>query len=95
MGLEQDPARRQDLAALRERYTASIAGELASKRPDIIVDDGTNGPRAPVLLNIESQHPMPPLHDAPAIAEALRSYRVLHQDASVTILIRADIAARE
>lgn len=95
MGLEQDPARRQDLAALRERYTASITGELAAKRPDIIVDDGTNGPRAPVLLNVKDQHPMPPLHDAPGIAEVLRNYRILHQDASGTVLIRADIVARE
>ncbi|QKD00480.1 hypothetical protein [Mesorhizobium loti] len=94
MGLEQDPAIRQDLAALRERYTASIAGELAAKRPDIIIDDGTSGPRPPVLLNVKDQHPMPSLHDAPGIAEALRNYRVLHQDASVTVFIRADIAAR-
>lgn len=94
MGLEQDPATRQDLAALRERYTASIAGELALKRPDIIVDDGTSGPHLPVPLNANKQHPMPPLHEAPGIAEVLRGYRVLHQDASVTIFIRADIAAR-
>ena len=37
---------------------------------------------------------MPSLHDAPAIAQVLRSYRLLHQSGSVTVLIRNDIAAR-
>ncbi|WP_137928928.1 hypothetical protein [Mesorhizobium comanense] len=90
---EPDPGVRQNLAELRQQYTASIAGELQAKRPDIIIDDGTAGPRPPVLLKPENLPAVPSLHDAPAIAQALRNYRLLYQGASVTVFIRGDIAA--
>jgi len=93
MQLESDPETRQGLAALRESYAVSIASELTAKRPDIIIDDGTDGPRAPVLLDLADRQPMPPLNDNPAIAKALADYRMLFQAASVTVLIRSDIAA--
>ncbi|TPJ50462.1 MULTISPECIES: hypothetical protein [unclassified Mesorhizobium] len=93
--LKRDAAIRQDLAALRERYALSIAGELTAKRPDIVVDDGTAGPHTPVLLDLTDQPPMPSLHDNPAIARVLSDYRLLHQNRSVTVLIRADIATRD
>ncbi|MER9329947.1 hypothetical protein [Mesorhizobium sp. M0488] len=95
MTLEHDPAKRGDLAALRERYAVSIASELAAKRPDIVIDDGAAGPRAPVQLDLITQQSMPPLHDNPAIAAALADYRPLLRNGSVTVLIRADIAARD
>ncbi|MBN9220021.1 MAG: hypothetical protein J0I79_18920 [Mesorhizobium sp.] len=94
MAIEPDPEVRQALADLRQKYTASIADELAAKRPDIIIDDGTTGPRPPVLLNLKDQPTVPSLHDAPAIAQVLRNYRLLHQSPSVTVFIRADIADR-
>jgi hypothetical protein len=55
-----DLARRQDLETLRQQYTMAIASELAAKRPEIVVDDGTAEPRAPI-----------PLRDNIAIAKAL------------------------
>jgi hypothetical protein len=79
----QDPAQRMQLAALQQHYTTAIAGEIAAKRPEIVVDDGTAEPRAPV-----------PLRDDAAIAKALQGYRQLFQNGSVTVLVRADIADR-
>jgi len=81
---EPDPAQRRDLERLRQQYTIAIASELAAKRPDIVVDDGTAEPRAPI-----------PLRDNIAIAKALEGYRPLVQNGSVTVLIRADAAARQ
>ncbi len=82
--LVQDPAQRLDLETLLQQYTAAIAGELAAKRPDIVVDDGTAEPRAPI-----------PLRDNIAIAKSLADYRPLLQNGSVTLLIRADVKARQ
>lgn len=82
--LAQDPAQRLDLETLRQEYILAIARELAAKRPDIVVDDGTAEPRAPT-----------PLRDNVTIAKALEGYRALLQNGSVTVLIRADIKARQ
>lgn len=81
---ERDPVKRTELEVLREKYSLAIAAEVAAKRPDIVLDDGTEQPRSPE-----------PLRDSPAMAKALQGYRLLHQSGSVTVLIRADIAARQ
>jgi hypothetical protein len=78
-----DPARRTELAALQQDYKAEIAGEIAAKRPEVVVDDGTAEPRASTALR-----------DDVAFAKALEGYRRLFQNGSVTVLIRADIANR-
>ena len=76
-----DVEERRKLETLRETYTAEIARELASKRPDIVVDAGLTYPQAGV-----------PLRNNPAIAKVLAGYRLLHQNALVTVLVRSDIA---
>ncbi|WP_214474738.1 hypothetical protein [Mesorhizobium sp. dw_380] len=81
---ERDPVKRMELDVLRQKYTLAIAAEVAAKRPDIVLDDGTEQPRSPE-----------PLRDSPAMARALQGYRLLHQNASTTVLIRTDIAPRE
>lgn len=91
----RDPVTRKELQALRDTYILDIAKEVTTKRPDIVLDDGTAVPSAPVLLKIADNPPPPrPLRDNPAVADALRGYRLLLQNGSVTVLIRADTAAR-
>lgn len=89
-----DAATRLGLEALRADYTQAIASELATKRPDIVADDGTAGPDAPVKLHLAQPHAKAPLRDNPLIAKALQDYRLLYQNASVTLLVRSDLAER-
>ncbi|MBZ9862658.1 hypothetical protein [Mesorhizobium sp. CA12] len=89
-----DTATHLRLEALRADYTQAIASELATKRPDIVADDGTAGPDVPIKLHLTQPHATAPLRDSPLIAKALQDYRLLYQNASVTLFIRSDIAER-
>jgi hypothetical protein len=89
-----DAATRLRLEALRADYTQAIASELATKRPDIVADDGTGGPDVPVKLHLTQPHATAPLRHSPLIAKALQDYRLLYQNALVTLLVRNDIAER-
>jgi len=96
IGVGRDPVKRQDLQTLRQKYTQEIASELTAKRPDIIIDDGTVEPLAPVPLQIaEPRSAAGATRDRPEIAQLLKDYRILHQNRSVTVFIRADIALRQ
>lgn len=75
-----DPAKRARLAALRDSLIAEFAAEIAEKRPDLIVYEARQLDfwRDLVIRN-------------PAIARELSGYRLLHSDATITYLVRADI----
>jgi hypothetical protein len=77
---EEDPGRKRVLAALRDRFVAELAAELASKRPDIIAyDEGPSETLPGSVLN------------NPLIASQLAGYRILYREDPAIYFIRADI----